>query len=230
MTDPALLIVLLWVAFAATHMLLSSLALRPRLVGVLGEGGFAGAYSIVALAIFVPLVATYWGHKHEGAVLYPALRSGAWWVVQYALMLVAFLLLVGGMSNQSPAAMQLPGAASAASPRPPSGIQLITRHAVFMATGVFGLAHLMVNPFATDVAFFAGFPVFAVAGAMHQDSRKLVTLGDAYRAHYEATPLIPFVGPVGRTLRGLREIPIWVYGVALVVTVGLRAYHSTLFA
>jgi len=227
--DPTLQIVLLWLAFAATHMSFSSLRLRPKLVGILGEGGFAGAYSIVALVIFVPLVATYWGHKHEGASLYPALRSGPWWIVQYALMLVAFLLLVGGLSNQSPASMQMPGADTSA-PRPATGIQLVTRHAVFMATGVFGLAHLMVNPFATDVAFFAGFPLFAVAGALHQDSRKRVTLGGPYAAHCQATPLLPFVGPVDRTLRGLREIPIWVYAVAIAVTAGLRVYHSTLFA
>ena len=66
--DPVWQIVLLWVAFAATHMGMSSLQLRPKLVGVLGEAGFAGVYSIVALAIFVPLVSIYWGPKHEGAM------------------------------------------------------------------------------------------------------------------------------------------------------------------
>ena len=162
-------------------------------------------------------------------MLYPVLRSGPWLVIQYVLMLEAFILLVAGMVNQSPAAMK-PGAdPSKATPSDPSGVQLITRHAVFMATGLFGLAHLMVNPFATDVAFFAGFPIFAVLGGMHQDSRKLVTMGDAYRGHYEKTPLLPFVGPVDRTLRGLRGIPIWVYAVAIIVTVGLRAYHAALF-
>ena len=38
----ALVIVLLWVAFGATHMGLSSRRLRPRLVAALGAGGFAG--------------------------------------------------------------------------------------------------------------------------------------------------------------------------------------------
>jgi uncharacterized membrane protein len=162
-------------------------------------------------------------------MLYPALRSGPWAVIQYGLMLLAFLLLVGGMANQSPAAMKMPGDAGASTPHPPSGIQLITRHAVFMATGLFGLAHLMVNPHASDVAFFAGFPIFAVVGAMHQDSRKRVTLGDSYAAHCDATPLLPFVGPLASTLRGLREVPIWVYAVAIAVTVALRTFHASLF-
>ena len=66
----ALTIVLLWFAFAATHLALSSLRLRPRLVGVLGEGGFMGAYSLVALATFVPMVSIYFGNKHTGPMFW----------------------------------------------------------------------------------------------------------------------------------------------------------------
>ena len=54
--SPTLTIVLLWVAFAITHLAFSSLKLRPRLVGVLGEFGFMGAYSLIALVTFVPMV------------------------------------------------------------------------------------------------------------------------------------------------------------------------------
>ena len=88
----------------------------------------------------------------------------------------------------------------------------------------------MVNPWATDVAFFAGFPIFAIVGGMHQDARKLVTMGDAYRRHYEATSLLPFGGPWERTWRGLKGIPIWVYAVGVAVTVGLRMFHAQLFS
>ena len=228
--DPVLQIVLLWVAFAATHMGMSSLQLRPKLDGVLGEAGFAGVYSIVALVIFVPLVSIYWGHKHEGEMLYPLVRAAPWLWLQYLLMIDAFVLLVAGMANQSPAAMK-PGVDPATiEVREPTGVALITRHAVFMATGLFGLAHLMVNPWATDVAFFAGFPIFAVVGGMHQDARKIATMGEGYRRYVEATPLLPGIGPWERTWRGLKSIPIWVYGVGVAVTVVLRMFHAQLFS
>ena len=63
-------IVCLWIAFAATHLGLSSLRLRPRLIAALGELGYQGVYSLVALATFVPLVAVYFDHKHTGPLLW----------------------------------------------------------------------------------------------------------------------------------------------------------------
>ena len=55
--DAALALVALWLAFAVTHMGMSSLRVRPALVRAFGgELPFAGIYSLVALAIFVPLV------------------------------------------------------------------------------------------------------------------------------------------------------------------------------
>lgn len=227
--DPVLQLLLLWIAFAATHMCMSSLVLRPKLVGVLGEAGFAGVYSIVALAIFVPLVSIYWGHKHEGPMLYPLLRSAPWLVIQYALMTVSIVLLVAGMARRSPAAMGKPGQAPSAASLEPGGIQRITRHGVFMAAAVLGLAHLMVNPFATDVVFFGGLLVFGVAGSMHQDARKRVTLGEPYARFADATPLLPFGGGLRASWQGLKETPLWVLALGVAVTVGLRTYHATLF-
>jgi len=228
--DPALQIVLLWVAFAATHMGMSSLQLRPKLVGVLGDAGFAGVYSIVALAIFVPLVSIYWGHKHQGAMLYPLVRATPWVWLQYLVMLDSMTLLVAGVTKASPAAMTKPGATPDPSTMVVGGVQRITRHAVFMSVGLLGLAHLMVNPFATDVAFFGGMAVFAVAGSMHQDSRKRVTLGEPYVRFTEETPLLPFGGGLAQTWQGIRETPIWVLVVGVVLTVGLRVYHGALFS
>ncbi len=58
-------IVALWIAFAATHMGLSSLRLRPRLVSALGQRVFLALYSVIALAVFVPMVSLYFGNKQE---------------------------------------------------------------------------------------------------------------------------------------------------------------------
>ena len=64
---PALLIAALWLAFAGSHMALSSQRWRPRIVASLGdERRFQGLYSLIALAIFVPLVTIYFRHEHEG--------------------------------------------------------------------------------------------------------------------------------------------------------------------
>jgi uncharacterized membrane protein len=216
----AFAIVALWVAFALSHMGLSSLRLRPRLVGALGERGFLGVYSVVALAIFVPLVWVYFSHKHEGPFLW---YWGHWiplrWLM-YAGMAFALSLVVAGLLRPSPASVA-PGKAEVA------GVYHVTRHPLFMGVGIFGLLHLFaarVN--ATELAFFAGFPVFAWLGCRHQDQRKLATAGEDFRRFHAQTAFLPFGGP--RALQGLRAmgLPLAI-GVALAI--GLRTFHPRLF-
>lgn len=219
------MIVLLWSGFAITHVVLSSLALRPKLVGILSERGFLGVYSLVAIAFFWPLVSTYWSHKHEGPLLWSVpMTTPVLWAM-YGLMALAFILLVAGFMSPSPASLNPAGAPSG--PAQPKGIHFITRHAVFMAMALFGIAHLIPNGFASDVAFFGGFPIFVLIGAIHQDGRKLVTEPERYTAFHAETPLLPFTGR--HTLRGLKEMSLVAVAIALVVTVLLRRYHTQIF-
>lgn len=212
-------IVALWGAFAVTHMALSSVRLRPRLVAALGERAFQGVYSLVALAIFVPLVWFYFAHKHAGGLLWVIPVSDVLRWVLYIGNGLAFILVVGGLVTPSPAVMGITRSE-------PRGVHFLTRHALFMGIGIWALLHLISNGYAADVAFFAGFPVFVLLGSWHQDRRKLATQAE-FRGFYDQTPFVPFTGR--QTLRGLRELsPLaWVIGVGL--TVLLRVYHGPLF-
>src|SRR2546426_773877 len=55
--SPTLEIVLWWVAFAGSHLLLSSLPVRSRLGAVMGERVVQGLYSLLVLGLFIPLLA-----------------------------------------------------------------------------------------------------------------------------------------------------------------------------
>lgn len=207
----------LWMLFAATHMALSSQRLRPRLVARLGARGFQGAYSLLALAIFVPLVWSYYAHKHAGPYLWDLAKlPGVRWVGTAA-MGAAIVLVVAGLVQPSPASMR-PGKPVV------RGVARITRHPLLMGLGLWGVAHLllaMVN--ASELAFFGGFPIFAVVGCDHQDKRKLATLGESYRAYVAATPFLPFSSL--SFARGLVEMPMPIAvaaGIALAWT--LRQY------
>ena len=217
----ALLIAALWIAFAGSHMALSSRRLRPRVVAALGdERRFQGLYSLVALGIFVPLVTIYFHHKHEGPYLgtlatVPGMRG-----VMFAGMGAAFALLVAGLVRPSPASV-VPGAAEV------RGIYHVTRHPVLMALGLYGLLHLCVVAVnATELAFFAGFPLFVAIGARHQDQRKLASMPD-YKRFYEATPFVPFSRPAG-VAAALREQPIPI-ALAIGITALVRWFHPALF-
>jgi len=214
-------IALLWLLFGGTHMTLSSLRLRPKLVGVLSERGFLGVYSLVAFATFVPLVWLYFASKHAGPHLFhlgglPGVRA-----IAYLVMGAALALLVAGIVRPSPASVA-PG-----SPEP-AGVLRVTRHPVFMAFGMFGFVHLLVASVnLAELAFFAGFPAFALIGSWHQDARKLATGDEAFRRFHAATPFLPFSAPSG-VIAALREdaLPI---GIGVVAAVVIRWFHPQLF-
>jgi len=219
--DAALLIAALWVVFAASHMALSSLRWRPWLVAALGERAFQGLYSLIALAVFVPLVTVYFRNRHDGPYLGSlAGVPGLHWLVLVG-MGAAVCLVVGGLVRQSPASV-VPGASEV------RGVFRVTRHPLLMGFGLFGLLHLCaVAVNATELAFFAGFPVFVVIGCRHQDQRKLATAGEAFRRFHAATPFLPFSRPAG-AVAALREQPI-VIGLGVALAVGLRLLHPVWF-
>lgn len=219
---PAALITVLWLAFAATHMGMASVRWRPGWVARLGERGYQGIFSVVALAIFVPLVWTYFAHKHAGALLWSVQPLPTWarWAV-YGLMGVAFVMMATALSTPSPVALGGPLHAE------PRGIQRITRHGLFMGLALFGVLHALVNGFASDVAFFGGLALFSVVGALHQDRRHLATRGEVYRRFQDSSPFVPFTGR--ETLRGLRELSPVAVGAGVALTLLLRAFHQRLF-
>ena len=100
---------------------------------------------------------------------------------------------------------------------------------VLMAIGLFGLAHLLATSVnLAELAFFAGFPIFALLGSRHQDIRKLASGDEAFRRFHEATVFLPFSAP-GSIPAALREdaIPI-VAGIAMTFVV--RYFHPQLFS
>ncbi|HBZ69100.1 MAG TPA: hypothetical protein DEP35_04875 [Deltaproteobacteria bacterium] len=218
--SPTAQIVLFWLGFAAGHLVLSSVAVRTRLVASLGRLPFLGLYSAVAFAFFVPLVSTYFAHKHAGAVLWgigvgPALR----WII-YAGMGVAFVLVVASLLRPSPAGV-VPGSST------PYGVYRITRHPQNMGIALFGLLHLLPNGSAADLAFFGGFALFGVVGSWHQDRRKLALGAPGFAAFYARTPFWPFTGP--ETLQGLRELSPAAVFLGVGLTLLVRHFHPHWF-
>ena len=213
-------IVLLWLGFAGSHLVLSSLPVRRRLVARFGEQPFRGLYSLVAFAFFIPLVAIYFTHKHAGAQLWTLAHGPALIATVYTVVALGFVLIVAGLVQPSPAFV-VPGDAT---PRP---VHRITRHPVMMGIALVGLAHLLPNGSATDVAFFGGLVVFALIGSAHQDHRKLADGDERFRRFYEATPFLPFTGHA--SLRGFRELFPAMAAAGVAVSCIVRYFHASWF-
>lgn len=213
-----------WVAFAGSHLVLSSLAVRRPIIARLGDRGFQGLYSLVALATFVPLIMSYWPRRNTGVLLWnlrevPGLRE-----LSILLSGLALIGMVLSLINPSAAGMM-----AGNSPRA-RGVTRITRHALFMALALWGLAHLLMNGWAIDVVFFGGFVIFAIVGGSHQDARKQATDDGSLSEFYAETSLLPFRAILsGRTRLVVAEIS-WVgVGVGIAAGVGIFLLHGRLF-
>jgi uncharacterized membrane protein len=212
-------ITLLWIAFIGTHLGLASVRVEPRLRAKLGDAAFLGLYSVVALAIFVPLMTIYFGNRHAGPWLWvvtvgPVLRA-----LLYLGMTLGLVLAVGSLLRPSPASL-VPNA-----PAEVRGVYRVTRHPLVLGLALVWALHLIPNASTADVAFFGGFLAFSLAGARHQDLRKLHA-GDAkIREFIAATSFLPF----GRGVGGLADLPPLVIALGVVAALGIRWLHGSIW-
>ncbi|HEY2773436.1 MAG TPA: NnrU family protein [Candidatus Binatia bacterium] len=210
-------------AFAATHMGLSSLRVRPRLVATIGQGPYLAIYSLVAFATFVPLVRVWLRDLHGGGFLWNLRAYAVVHVVAMMVSWVFFTMAIAALVQPSPASVG-PRATTRA-----RGLTRITRHPLFMSIGIWALAHTVLNGFANDVLFFGGIFVVGLAGCMHQDARKRATEPELAE-FYDETSLLPFVAiATGRNHLVLSEMPWMGLAAGAVVASMIYHYHAAMF-
>src|SRR6185369_15728439 len=110
--------------------------LRGTLREQLGERGYLGLYSGVALATFAWFVTAY---VHAPTI---ALWPFAAWtaMVPVALMPIAAILFIAGITTPNPTSVGQERIAAADDPAP--GILRVTRHPVMWSFGLWGLSHI----------------------------------------------------------------------------------------
>ncbi len=196
--------------FVASHIVLSSTPLRGVLVGRLGEAGFRVAYSAVALAALVWLVAAH------GVAPYVEIwgPSAATRHLPLVVMPFAAILLVAGVTVRNPAGMIAPAPGGDAAP----GILKVTRHPVMWAIALWALVHMAANGDAASLLLFGALALLALAGMALIDRRKAAELGAAWGPVLLTTSALPFAAMLsGRATFRFAEIGAWrvLAGVAL---------------
>ena len=188
------------VAFAGSHVLLSSARARGPLAGALGEWPFVGLYSAISLGLFVWLVGAYGDAPLVELWAAPT-------VVRYValgVMVVASVLVACGLSLTSPTGVSLKPAAAGA---PLPGIFKVTRHPVLWGIGLWAFVHVMANGDLASLILFGSLGVLALGGTVHIDRKKRTTMGGDWRAFAGATSNLPFAAiAAGRTRVSLKEI------------------------
>lgn len=172
-------------SFVGSHELLSHPLRRP-LVERLGEKGFMGLYSLVAIATFGWIVVEF--RQAPADLLWVA---PAWaWTAGSVIMFIASVLFVGSMTAPNPALTMAGGVLAGDSE--PQGALRLTRHPMMWSFALWAVVHAGVSGRTAAVILAAGVGMLALFGAAMQDRKKRVALGDRWAAWEAKTSFLPF--------------------------------------
>ena len=206
-------------AFFLSHLGLATAPVRGRIVSRLGEKGFQGLYSSVALLALGAMIAAYVKASHH-VYLWPpgpGVRH-----LPLLLMPIALILIVGGATTPNPSAVGME--TSLDRPDPVQGVLRITRHPVMWGVILWSAAHILANGDLASLLFFGGFLLTAGLGSFHLDRRMGVSQGERWRRFAAVTSYVPLAA----ILAG-RQPLVWAE-LRRPVLIGLVVFVVLLFA
>jgi|GEM_PF-365163 len=228
MVEPALGVAFFWLAFAGTHIGLSTRRTRAALVSRWGEWGFVGIFSLIAAVTFAALIRFYAQHGLDGAAG-PALGR-AHEMLRVSLLAVAGAGLVLALASLASYPTS-PYALGSTSAREPRGLARVSRHPFFAGVALFGAAHALLATRLAGVVMFGTLALYCVVGALHQDRRYVAQRGTAHAHFVAATSFLPFAAILtGRQRLVWRELPLAVLLGSAAVIYALRLAHESILA
>jgi uncharacterized membrane protein len=182
-----MMLVLASAAFVGTHFLMSH-PLRASMAAALGEKGFAGVYSLIALLTFGWMIWAYPAASAEAPQ--PLWDAGQWGFIGATILMWLGSVLFMGSLRRNPAL-----------PRPgkrierldePNGVYSITRHPMMWGFALWALVHAIVNPTPASLVLSATIAFLALVGAALQDDKKAKLMGDVWRDWRSKTSFVPY--------------------------------------
>jgi uncharacterized membrane protein len=220
--EPMGLLVLATAVFVATHFFPST-PLRSGLVTALGEKGYLGLYSVVALAALGWTIWAYVKAPYERVWVGDEFK--VWALVLMPVSLIS--IVAGGMTRNPSAVRQENALASMGDPR---GILRVTRHPIQWGIALWALLHLIARGDTASLVFFGGFALLSILGTLLIDARKNRTLGANWQRFASVTSNFPFAAIVqGRNQFRFEEIGWKKVLIALAVYLALLLVHPWLF-
>jgi uncharacterized membrane protein len=170
-----------------THFGLSSTPLRGALVGVIGERGFQGLYSLVAIGALALLI---WTWRESPRLEYAWFSDPSLFWIPKAVMVLAMIFLLGGFLVPNPT--QVGGEKILDKGADTRGLLRITRHPFLWSVILWSVSHIVVNGDYVSVCFFGTFLLLGGIGTLLLDHKKAQSLGDKWAPFAAATSNVPF--------------------------------------
>ena len=228
--------------FGGLHLLLSASPLRSALAVRFGERRFSGYYSQVAAVGFAVLAFAIARYGDEGL---PGPALAAVPVVRWVLGVIAFLgtvFIVAGLHNyfRSPMAVFLGRQRSSDQNKPvqlraPQGIELVTRHAIFVGVVLLMGAHAALAEKLAGSIYFGGIALLALVGIPLQDRKLRIRYGKVYSDYLGKTSAVPFAAMKRSSLKDLAVqwpaflVPVFVAVLILVLHPLLKPGNGAAF-
>lgn len=228
----ALIILLAWVLFGGSHIVLSSSALRPFLSNRFGPKGFTLFYTVVTVVTMSCLIyaaTRYGGQGRVGPDL------GQYVFMKWGLVLAAFMgaiLMIAGLINypHSPMAelakrQRQMGLEEMHALKPPRHIDQLSRHPFFVGLIIVMGAHTLLATTLANAVYFGGFVATAAIGIPLQDRKLRRKWQDIYRSYETQTSVLPFnLGDKDAVNSSKRQWIPWIISVlvSLIVFVGMH--------
>jgi len=198
--------------FVGIHVGVAGTRARDALTTRLGEQAYLGLFSLASLAGMIWLTTAYaeapyvalWGQL-------AGLRPLALPVV-----LVAFVLVVLGLTTPSPTVVG--GEKTLDAAEPATGIQRVTRHPFLWGVAIWATMHLVMNGNLRALVLFGSLSFLALYGPPSIDAKRARRFGAAWDRYATATSNVPFLA----IARGRNELRLGEIGwgrVALAVAV-----------
>lgn len=215
-------------SFVLLHLLVSGTRLRDALTGTIGDGPYMGLFSLASLGLIVWLCMSYGPAKTDplNAVWWSATAATKW--IQLGLMLIAFLLVVPGLTTPNPTSVRQEGALE--KPDVVKGMLRITRHPFLWGVAIWAAGHLLVNGDLASLVLFGSLAALSVFGTTSIDAKRKRALGATWDAFAAQTSNIPFAAiAAGRQSPRIGEIGLWRLVLAVALWAGTIFVHPLLF-
>ena len=210
--------------FVLMHLLIAGTRLRGVIVGVIGEGAYAGLFSLGSVAALVWLGMSYGGARGQGEVLWATPDWGK--TAQAVIQFVALMLIVPGLLTPNPTAVGQMGAVE----KPATGMVRITRHPFLWGVAIWAAGHLLVNGDTPSIILFASVAILSLVGTTSIDLKRKHKLGEAWAGFAAQTSNIPFGAILsGRQSLKLGEIGWWRLALGVIVWFALFHGHQYIF-
>jgi len=206
--------------FVASHLAMSSKALRTGVMARVGRPGFLALYGLISALLLGWSISAF--IAAPVVVLYEPVTAMKH--ASLSLMLVAAFFVVAGYTTPNPGIMGMESLGLQTGPR---GVTKITRHPVMWGVTLWGISHVLGNGHLAAVIFFGGMIGLALAGAVHIDAKRRDKHGDAWAEFEQSTSFWP-LGAIlaGRTRVERGEIRWWQSLLTIAVYIGMLWTHA----